>query len=60
MRQVERWYDIDVEYRGTFNSHIGGSISRTASLPKILKMLEKTGVVKFEIQDKRIIVISGQ
>lgn len=60
MRQVERWYDIEVEYRGTFNSHIGGSISRTASLPKILKMLEKTGVVKFEIQDKRIIVISGQ
>lgn len=60
MRQIERWYDIEVEYRGTFSSHIGGSISRTASLPKILKMLEKTGVVKFEIHDKRIIVISGQ
>ncbi len=60
MRQVERWYDIEVEYRGSFNSHIGGSISRSASLPKILKMLEKTGVVKFEIQDKRIIVSSGQ
>lgn len=60
MRQIERWYDIEVEYRGNFNSHIGGSISRTASLPKILKMLEKTGVVKFEIHGKRIIVLSGQ
>jgi len=60
MRQVERWYDIEVEYRGSFNSHIGGSISRSASLPKILKMLEKTGAVKFEIQDQRIIVSSGQ
>lgn len=60
MRQIERWYDIEVEYKGVFRSHIGGSISRNASLSNILKMLEKTGVVRFEIQGKKIVVISGQ
>ncbi len=60
MRQLERWYNIEIEYKGTFSSHIGGSISRNASVSSILMMLEKTGAVKFEIQDKKIIVMAGK
>jgi ferric-dicitrate binding protein FerR (iron transport regulator) len=60
MRQIERWYDIEVEYKGTFSSHIGGSISRNASVSSILIMLEKTDVIKFEIRDKKIVVMAGK
>jgi transmembrane sensor len=60
MRQIERWYDIEVEYKGTFSSHIGGSISRNASVSSILIMLEKTDAIKFEIRDKKIIVMAGK
>jgi transmembrane sensor len=56
MRQVARWYDITVEYRGDVKGSIGGSISRDVSAAKVLEMLEMTGTVQFKIEGKKVIV----
>lgn len=57
MRQISRWYDVDIEYKGVIASHFGGTISRNVDLSQILNMLHLTGKVKFEVKDKRIIVM---
>lgn len=60
MRQIARWYDVDVEYWGTVTSHFGGTISRDVNLLQVLNMLHLTGEVKFDIQDKKIVVMPGR
>jgi ferric-dicitrate binding protein FerR (iron transport regulator) len=57
MRQLERWYDVDVEYRGEPKGYIGGSISRNVNVSKVLEMLQKTGAVKFKIEGRKVIVM---
>jgi ferric-dicitrate binding protein FerR (iron transport regulator) len=56
MRQVARWYDVDVVFRHKVNGHIGGSVSRNANISEVLKILELTGAVKFEIVGRKVIV----
>ena len=58
MRQISRWYDVTVEYKGEITGHIGGTISRDESASQVLKMLEMTGAVRFEIEGNKIIVSS--
>jgi len=57
MRQISRWYDVDVEYKGNITGHLGGSISRKADISLVLKMLEKAGGVKFILKEKKLIVM---
>jgi len=64
MRQVSRWYDIQVEYKGKYESlKFGGIVSRSKDLSAVLTMLEKTGKVKFEVlmnatkEERRVRVI---
>ncbi len=57
MSQVSRWYNVDVEYKGTISRHFWGSISRDVNLSQVLKILEATGGVKFKLEENRIIVI---
>jgi transmembrane sensor len=56
MRQIARWYDVEIEYKGNVNGFVGGSISRNVNISNVIKMLEKTGEVKFKIEGKKIIV----
>jgi transmembrane sensor len=58
MRQLSRWYDVDVVFKGTTSEPLtfNGTISRYATLSTVLKMLESTGDVKLSIEGKRIIV----
>jgi transmembrane sensor len=57
MRQISRWYDIDVEYRGVnLADRFGGSISRFENVSKVLEKLELTGGIHFKIQHRTIIV----
>lgn len=59
MVQIERWYDVEVDYKGRIPSkHFTGIISRNTNVSKVLEMLELTGGVKFEIKGKRISVQS--
>lgn len=57
MRQIARWYAVDVIYEGTKPKFsFTGMISRDNNVSKILKMIEETGGIDFEIRDKEIIV----
>ena len=59
MRQIGRWYDVDVEYSGNFSGkHLGGTISRDVNASKVFQMLELTGVAKFRIVGKKVLVVA--
>ena len=57
MREVSRWYDVDVVYQGTITGHIGGSVPRDVNASQVFKMLETTGTVKFKIDGKKVTVM---
>lgn len=57
MRQISRWYNIDIEYRGAINQQFWGSMWRSANVSQVLEMLEETGRVKFKMEEKKIIVM---
>lgn len=56
MRQLARWYDLEVAYSGRLTKHFVGSISRDVNLSQVLTMLQQTGEVKFSREGKKIIV----
>ena len=57
MRQLSRWYDVEVSYKGTINKHFIGGISRNVKLSQVLSMLQQAGEVRFIIEGKKIIVM---
>jgi len=55
MRQVSRWYDIDVVYQGKITKdRFNGKISRYKNINQVLHMLEYSGSVHFKVQGRRI------
>ena len=57
MRQIARWYDVEVKYEGNVSDKaFGGAISRTANVSEILKVFELTGSIHFRIDGKTITV----
>ncbi|MBT2557088.1 FecR family protein [Hymenobacter sp. ISL-91] len=57
MRQVARWYDVQVRYEGQLsNKSFHGSISRFREAADVLHMLELTGAVHFTTEGRRITV----
>jgi ferric-dicitrate binding protein FerR (iron transport regulator) len=56
MRQVSRWYDVEVEYKGKISLHFAGAISRNVHISQVLEMLEKAGGIKTSITGKKVIV----
>ncbi len=58
MRQISRWYDIDVEYKGKLPADLyRGKISRNVNVSQVLKILELSGI-NFTIEGRKIIVRS--
>ncbi|MCS3800876.1 FecR domain-containing protein [Niastella sp. OAS944] len=56
MRQLERWYDVKVEYHGTLpDKEFVGTLPRSLDLSKVLMLLEKQNV-HFKIDGRKIIV----
>ena len=59
MKDLERWYDVEVEYRGNISKiRFSGTISKYEHIDKVLKAIELTGSVKFKIEERRIIVMN--
>ncbi|MBO9155191.1 FecR family protein [Chitinophaga sp. GCM10012297] len=57
MRQVSRWYDIDIEYRGNVaDMDFTCTVSRRDKLSKLLALLEMTGAVHFTMEGNTIVV----
>lgn len=58
MNQVSRWYDIEVEYQGEVtNKTFGGTYAKTKTISELLKGLELTGLVRFKVEGRRVIVM---
>jgi len=56
MRQISRWYDIDVVYEGPVSTEtFSGVLSRHSSIDQVLKVLEVGGLT-YRLNGKRIIV----
>ena len=61
MRQISRWYDIDVTYEGNVEKKsFVGTISRKNNVSEVLKMLEMTGGIQFRINERKITVRSNE
>ena len=58
MRQLSRWYDVDVEYRGAADQSMlfEGKLGRDLRLQQVLKILQKSDV-HFAIEGRNIIVV---
>jgi ferric-dicitrate binding protein FerR (iron transport regulator) len=65
MRKISRWYDVEVVYQGNIvDKSFGGKISRSRNISELLKILESTGSIHFEVvpessesNERRVIVM---
>lgn len=56
MRQISRWYDVDVEYEGSIpDDEFVGKIKRSEKVSEVLRIL-KLGKVDFRLEGRKIIV----
>lgn len=56
MRQISRWYDVEIIYEGTVsNETFSGMVSRESNIAKVLRIMEEGGV-KFSISSRKIMV----
>lgn len=53
LRQLERWYDIDVNYSNVPNISVHGNISRQKKLSSVLYTLESITDLKFQVTNER-------
>ncbi|KIO78575.1 hypothetical protein TH53_02765 [Pedobacter lusitanus] len=58
MRQLSRWYNIDVVYDDSAPDEVKlhGWISRSKSVVSVLKVMELTGEVHFKVRGRRVVV----
>jgi transmembrane sensor len=57
MRQISRWYDIDINFQSTYDSAtFGGGISRQLNLSHVLRLLDKSGVHS-RLEDHKLIIL---
>jgi ferric-dicitrate binding protein FerR (iron transport regulator) len=57
MRQISRWYDVDVVFEEkSLNQNFGGRISKNLPLSAILQMLQSSGVKGFRLEGKKLYV----
>ncbi|WP_316814113.1 FecR family protein [Pedobacter heparinus] len=64
MRKLSRWYNVDIEFRGDMSGkNFVGTVFRYQTIQDVLKALELTGTVHFEItespngKERRLIVM---
>ncbi|WP_295771673.1 FecR domain-containing protein [uncultured Mucilaginibacter sp.] len=59
MRQVSRWYNVDVVYedQDVKNQLFSGALSRFKNISEMLEVLETTGSVHFKIEGRRVTVM---
>lgn len=56
MRQVEKYYDVEVAYKDDVKYLFVAKISRQVNVSEFLKILELTNLIHFKIEGRRIIV----
>jgi len=57
MRQISRWYNVDIVFEGDFKKEtFSGIVSRQSNVSQILKMMEQAGI-KFSVEENKITVM---
>ena len=57
MRQLARWYDVDVVYEGALpNEKFDGEISRNSTLSEVFKILELSAI-HFKVEGRKVTVM---
>ncbi len=58
MRKIARWYDVEVIYDPSVSNSLkaGGWIKRDTKLSEVLKLIERSGQVRFKIDGKKLYV----
>jgi ferric-dicitrate binding protein FerR (iron transport regulator) len=58
MRQLSRWYDLEVEYTGAVkNEPLFMEVPRNTNLSDVLKVIETTANLKLKIEGKKVTVL---
>lgn len=57
MRQLARWYDVEVEYKGEVKEQFIVEMDRNTNVSNVFKILEATGGVHFSIDGRKITVM---
>jgi len=58
MRQLSRWYDIDVDFKGKKTDDLFFvEMPESSNLADVLKVLEITGHIKFQIEGRRLTIM---
>ncbi|WP_036669404.1 FecR family protein [Pedobacter borealis] len=58
MRQIARWYDVEIEYQGNISSSgVVSTISRTKKLSQVLKALQINQGIHFKVDGRRVLVM---
>lgn len=57
MQQLERWYDIEVVFNYKTNQRFSGTIPTNVPISTVLKVLELTNSVKFEVKGQKVTVL---
>jgi hypothetical protein len=58
MKQVSRWYDVDVEYKdGVQNKEFGGTISKYKNITELLNNIQLTQTIHYKLEGRRVIIM---
>ncbi|WP_183557844.1 FecR family protein [Mucilaginibacter sp. SP1R1] len=58
MKQVSRWYDVDVEYKdGVQNKEFGGTISKYKNITELLNNIQFTQTIHYKLEGRRVIIM---
>lgn len=57
MRQVEKWYNVEVEFKADIQDSFVANISRNENLSELLKVLQLTNLVHFKTEGNKITVM---
>ncbi|MFS2185336.1 FecR family protein [Mucilaginibacter sp. Mucisp84] len=59
MKQVSRWYDVDVEYQDAQvqENEFGGTISKYKDIKELLDNIKFTGSIHYKIEGRRVIIM---
>lgn len=56
MEQLCRWYNLQVRYKGVVNNHFSATAPRSSGIANLLRHLEASGLVHFDITGNTITV----
>jgi len=56
MKELKRWYNLEVEFKAPITEKYYLTISRQEPISKVLRIIEKTGNVRFTIEDRYVVV----